>query len=417
MLKLFLFPPFSFHLFSAFLASSLMLSSSPAYATRLGDMLEGIKIAPVGIEHSISTITETSSVNGMVYTVGWDNSNRGLALEWDPQTGQGREILLNDLSNLTGARAESFARVYGVSQLGGETFFLGQSKNDQGSVRATLWSASGIPSESEFATRSGVFHQMTETGYLTGSQAGAGVVWTPNGGGHILPLTPLAEVLNYGSNGLDITPDGRYISGQIGSDAVVWRANGDPANSNYELMFYNEGPFPYRFKALDDGFGPNAGGYILDSDLFGTVMITNYGSSTGARSGAWSVETGLDFQTFGHSTIMDAINIDGNVYIATNDFTENSGALWLLGDSNPLYLRDLFAEYAYENIFFTPGGLFEGSLGMLLQAELNGAPITFLSSLFLKGENINEAAAPEPGTLLLLLGGGIPLIRRKLKKS
>lgn len=51
---------------------------------------------------SISTITETSFVNGFVYTVGWDNSNRGLALEWDPQTGQGREILLNDLSTLAG---------------------------------------------------------------------------------------------------------------------------------------------------------------------------------------------------------------------------------------------------------------------------------------------------------------------------
>ncbi|TVP95700.1 MAG: hypothetical protein EA381_18455 [Planctomycetaceae bacterium] len=112
-------------------------------------------------------------------------------------------------------------------------------------------------------------------------------------------------------------------------------------------------------------------------------MITNYGSTSGIRSGAWSVETGLDLQTFGHANIMKAINIDGQVYIATNDFTEHTGAIWLLGQDEPVYLRDIITDF--ENPYFTPGGLFalpngEG-LGILGTGKVDGVETHFMAQI------------------------------------
>jgi len=71
--------------------------SSTPLAARLGKVVLSFQG-----DVSISTITDTSFVNGFVYTVGWNNSNQGLAIEWDLQTGQGREIHMNDPSTLTG---------------------------------------------------------------------------------------------------------------------------------------------------------------------------------------------------------------------------------------------------------------------------------------------------------------------------
>jgi len=189
--------------------------------------------------------------------------------------------------------------------------------------------------------------------------------------------------LNSGSIGLDITPDARFISGRIGGDAAIWQAIGNPADGNYQYVSYNDGPFPHRLAAPTDGNSPNSGHFILDSDLFGTVMITNYGSTSGIRSGAWSVETGLDLQTFGHANIMKAINIDGQVYIATNDFTEHTGAIWLLGQDEPVYLRDIITDF--ENPYFTPGGLFalpngEG-LGILGTGKVDGVETHFMAQI------------------------------------
>ena len=277
----------------------------------------------------------------------------------------------------------SDARVYGVSQLGGETFFFGQSDTELGLPQATIWNRSGVPLESEFLSTAGNFHQMTETGYLTGEQAGAGVVWTPDGRAHILPMPDLAKIINSGSIGLDMMSSGRFISGQIGSDAVIWEAIGNRASGNYQYISYNEGPFPHRLMVPPDGFGPDAALHIIDSDQ-GVVVVTNYRSSAGPRSGVWSARTGQFIVGFGHSAVMKPINIDGNVFVATNDFTENSGAIWLLGQDQPVYLRDMLGS-EFQNPYFTPGGLFalpngEG-IGILGTGTVDGVETHFMAQI------------------------------------
>lgn len=359
----------------------------------LADLIGEVETAVMGA-YPLTDISRTRTINGLVYTVGVSGTT-GFAIVWNPETGEQQSI---ELRSLTASGGLGYGnRVYDIFQIDGNVFFGGSSTifNDSNSTiygRAVTWDTAGnltlAPFELGMLPNEGyVFSQINEAndlGLMTGEQNYAGYVWTPSGGVHRLPITELAQALGYVTVGFTITEDGQYIGGRIGADAANWKASGNPATGEYELVHYAHNPhFPYRFERPDDGFGPHRALFALDSDLYGTIVTSNYSNNEwDILSGAWSVETGEVLQTFGYSAIKGAINIDGNVYVATNDFTENSGAIWLLGQDQPVYLLDILGS-EFENPVFTSGGLFvlPDGIGVFGRGKVDGVETNFIAEI------------------------------------
>ena len=298
--------------------------------------------------------------------------------------------------------------VVDVEQVSGQVEFVGASKLvSSGGIAPTRWDALGNPTAVQQPPGAlnlfGSARALTPSGLIGGETSTHGAFVQTHQGSFSLPKNQTGVP----STVLSISDSGNFASGAIGGNIAAWKATGNPENGNYQLLNFN-------WQIPQDAQGTLTMFQVLDNSTYGGLGFGSFLDVDGDKHEAiWSLNDGSLIRDFGAGAeIKDAKYYNDTLVVATNDL--NGGILWSLDNLNdPLRLSELIGTSLYNQIFFTNGGLYKGSLGIVAQGVNGNGSTIFTTSYFIQGES-GGSPVPEPGTILLLgLGAGGILRKRK----
>lgn len=376
----------------------------PAPGTFAGDAGEGgFQIGSLvdTVSQTSLSVNESEAFGDVLYSVGHVDGAISYAAT-NLSTGASQRV---DLPALLAG--DTFGQIKDVEKVSGQIVFVGDSKvNAGGSFGATRWdilsNPSAVPQPPGALSQSGSAQTITPNGFIGGRTGTHGAFISTPQGSFSLPKNRTGVI----SAVLSISDSGRYAGGSIGGDnATAWKAEGNPEDGNYQLL-------NFTWEIPQDAQGTLTMFQVVDNVTFGGLGMGSFLDVDGDKHHAiWSLADGSLIRDFGaNAEIKDAKYYNDTLVIATNDL--NGGVLWSLDNLNdPLRLSELIGTSSYDQIFFTNGGLYTGSLGIVAQGMTNGVSNLFTTSYFIKGEQ-GGTAVPEPGTVFLL-GAGVLAARRR----
>ncbi|MFN8391911.1 MAG: PEP-CTERM sorting domain-containing protein [Bdellovibrionota bacterium] len=380
--------------FRLVLGSLLLLLVGPAQASLISitDLVGEAHIGPSPISLGLSKVWDGETVNGVLYVVGSKDGQAALQ-SIDLTSGTPVVGTVQLLPSLNANDLSGEIRKIGI--VDGQPTFVGLSKDASGVFQGTTWTLSGSVTgtgQIDLPSSSANF-DISVGGIIVGQGSNDSAVVGKIGGQ--IQLLPHSEAFG---NALSISENGKWIVGSDGFGPAIYFSE-NPSELDYSLRGIS-------LQTTSDGFLPDYFVKAIVDPTFGAVGIGHYFDSNifGEGEAAWSLETGALLRDFGIGSFLDAKLFGDSTVLMFN--SPDYGYLTTLGNPNTMLLGSLIPGA----VFGLPGGLFEGSVGVLAQ---DGTGTNFSVASF----NVSPTAVPEPSSIALLASSllmcGLSFMRRR----